>query len=100
MKTHGKPFRERLIISDEKVLPELKRLLLIGWVLVATGLVAFGFIALASVIIGVRCITLSRHKLVARMPHGVWLKMASIMLVVISILECVAYEVMLSKQYF
>jgi hypothetical protein len=77
-------------LTNEKAQKELKQFLIAGWVIAAIALVAFGAIAFVSLAFGSRCILLSWHKGNASRPNGGRLKMASVLLVVLSALELVA----------
>ncbi len=77
-------------LTDEKAQKELKRFLTAGWIIAAVALFAFGYVAVASLAFGGRCVLLSWHKGNAARPNGTMLKVASIALVVLSALELIA----------
>jgi hypothetical protein len=79
-------------ISDEKAQKELKRFLIIGWAIALVAFFVMGFLAIASIAASGRCILLSWRKVNASKPNGVWLKAASIGLLVFSVLEYITYS--------
>jgi hypothetical protein len=76
-------------LSNEKAQKELKRFMIAGWVIAVIALFVFAWAAVASLAFGGRCIVLSWHKGNATHPKAVWLKTASIALVVVSALELI-----------
>jgi hypothetical protein len=76
-------------LPDEQAQKQLKQFLIAGWVIAAVALFAFGWVAIASLAAGGRCVVLSWHKGNAGRPNGMWLKAASVLLVVLSALELI-----------
>jgi hypothetical protein len=74
-------------VSDEKARTELNRFLTIGWATAGVALMVFGFLAIIPVMVSGRCIILSWRKANADRPNGGWLKVASVGLLTVGIVE-------------
>ncbi len=79
-------------VPEDKVEAQLNRSLKISWIIAILSFFAFGFIAIASLAFGARCIFLSWRKVVADKPNGVWLKVSSIAVTLLSLVEYVLYQ--------
>jgi hypothetical protein len=78
-------------LSDEKTDKELKRFLIAGYIFTSISLFIFGFLAVAGLAFGARCIALSMRPGNTKRPKSVKLKTASLALFSLSLIGFLLY---------